>query len=114
MKLRALTLVAALAFVPGCSASQSQIQKTEEDGFKLAGCVLSEIFAGTTDPGAIAGQCWDAAPALIIDIINDFEAQHGDAGAAATLGPEQAARRALLDKAKAAAVGKLAEKASSK
>lgn len=56
----------------GCAASPAQLQQTENDAFKLAGCVLSAIIGGMTDPAALAGQCVGALPAVVVDVINDF------------------------------------------
>lgn len=79
-----------------CNATSAQLQTTESDGMKLAGCVLGQIFAGNTDPGSISGQCAGALPSLIVDIINDFEAKP-DAGMGVASASDE---RALLNTAK--------------
>jgi hypothetical protein len=90
----------AMAPVTACNASSAQLQQTEADAFKLAGCVLSTIFAGTTDPLAIGAQCAGALPAVIVDVIEDFQAKPKDAGVGASLDSHT---QALLDEAKAKA-----------
>lgn len=101
----------AASVVPGCNATSAQISATEADGFKLAGCVLSQVFGGDTDPGGIASQCAGALPALIVDVINDFEAKAPDAGDVAASVTDQ---HRLLEIAKANAIAALARQSSSK
>jgi hypothetical protein len=98
-----------LALFEACNASTDQIHTTEQDGFKLAGCILGAIFGGVTDPGAIAGQCSGALPSVIVDVIDDFNAKAPDAGAA-----ELSPQGKLLADARAKAVAVMAEKAPGK
>ncbi len=94
----------ASAFAPACSASSQQISATVDDSVKLTACVLSVVLSGQTDPMQIGAQCIGAVPALIVQIIDDFEAPHVDAGAA-SLNVDQAK---LLDEAKRRAMVLLA------
>lgn len=89
MRLIALTVPAALLLATGafvgaaCQATPSQVSTTINDGISLAGCVLSKVLSGVVDVLSLLG-CAGATEALIVDIIDDFQAQHvGDAGLAA-------------------------------
>ena len=96
-----------------CNASSSQVAQTVSDGVALAGCVLSQILVGITDPAQLLS-CSGATEALIVDIIDDFTAQHAtDAGMAAlpSLSPQQIA---WLAEARLKAVTALAAKAGGK
>jgi len=93
----------------GCNASSEQIHTTEQDGMKLAGCILAEVFGGVTDPGAIAGQCAGALPAVIVDVIDDFKAKAPDAGAAV-----ESPQGMLLAQARTKAVAAMAQGAPGK
>ena len=101
----------AIATTPACNATTDQIHTTENDGMKLAGCVLGQIFGGNTDPGVIAGQCAGALPNLIVDIIDDFKAKAPDAGIAQASISE---RDRLLGEAKQKAIAALSRQASGK
>ena len=70
-----------------CNATPEQLHTTEQDSFKLGICIVSTIFGGFTDPGAIAQKCDGALPAVIVDAIDDWTAKRPDAGAAA-MSPE--------------------------
>jgi hypothetical protein len=92
-----------------CNASSQQVTQTVSDGLALAGCVLSQILVGITDPAQLL-TCAGATEALIVDVIDDFTAQHAtDAGLAAmpTLSPQQVA---WLAEARLKAVTALAAK----
>lgn len=106
-------VAAMVVFLVGCNATSAQLKQTANDSFKLAGCIAALIFGGITDAGAIAGQCVGALPAVIVDVVNDIEAKSLPAAGAA-LSPEAEHRLHLLEQAKASAVAKLAEQASSK
>ena len=101
----AITLIVGACAVQStaCNATSAQIQQTEQDSFALAGCILSTIFGGTTDPAAIGQKCAGALPSVILDIIGDFEAKPADAGA--NVGSSVDLReQELLDEAKAKAL----------
>ena len=95
--------LALVAIVLACNASTAQVNQTVEDGLKLGGCIVATILGGVTDPAGIAAQCSGALPAVIVDVVDDVEAQKApDAGVqAAALSTNQ---RALLDLAKANAM----------
>ncbi len=125
--MRALLVPAALLLVFGafvgagsvtaCNATGAQIASTVDDGVAVAGCVLSEILSGITDPAQLL-TCAGATEKLIVQIIDDFTAQRvTDAG----LGLPLQLRPALspqqiqwLTDARVKAVTALAAKASSK
>lgn len=114
---RALIMCITLAGAPildGCDASAQQIQQTATDSFKLAGCILGEVLGGITDAGAIAGVCVGALPAVIVDVIDDFEAKPAAAQLAIIGAPLTSAQQSLLDAAKASAVTAIAQKAGGK
>lgn len=101
-----LPIMFLLAFCLACNATAQQLQQTAVDSFKLAGCIIGQIFSGVTDPGPIASICAGATPAVIVDVVNDIEAQ--PAGSP-ELDPSAVARVRLLETAKAKAVAAKAQ-----
>lgn len=118
--LAALAVPAALLLGAGafggaaCNASSAQVGQTVSDGVALAGCVLSQVLAGITDPAQLLS-CAGATEALIVDIIDDFMAQHtSDAGLAEVKSSLTAQQLQWLQQARANAVAALAKKQKEK
>ncbi len=69
----------ALTTDTGCAATNGQISDTIIAGEQLAACILGEVLGGVTDPLAIAARCAGALPAVIADVIADFETKQTQA-----------------------------------
>lgn len=97
-----------------CNATPAQKGTTITDGIALAGCVLSQIFAGITDPAQLLS-CLGATEKTIVDVIDDFTTQHStDAGLAAVSQSLTQQQIAWLQQARTNAVAALAKKATAK
>jgi hypothetical protein len=73
-----------------CGASQGQIADTVIAGEQLATCILADVLGGVTDPLLVVQKCAGAVPAVIADVIADFETKQVavQSEIAADAGPE--------------------------
>jgi hypothetical protein len=98
-----------------CNASPAQDASTLETGADVAVCVLTQVFAGITDPASLLS-CTGATLKLIAQIIDDAlnPKPTGDAGLAALLPPYTPTQLTQLRAARLAIVTALAAKAGGK
>jgi hypothetical protein len=99
----------------GCNATSAQIQKTFNDGVSAASCIISKVLTGIIDVAGLL-TCSGATVQVIIDAVDDFEAQPADGGTvpAADINVAVIAQQRMwLDAAKQNAMVALAKMSSS-
>lgn len=98
-------LIGGGAAVEACNASSQQIDTTIQDGAKVGVCITVALLSGA-DPLS----CASATETLVVDVINDIEAQPADAGSP----PITAAQKSHIENVRVDMVARLAKKAAGK